>query len=340
MKSAPAAKLCVTSCEPRHASDDDPHMQYRMGRDIMDHQFLGPRIADKLVLSLIVMSLYFAVSFLVCKPALRDCDELSLTLYARKVLCPKGGAACRRENELGVVLQVGANQAPSNVNNLTAVLFLWTILPGYAAASYMPTIVLERPLFVRCAASHAPPCACSGSTDEVRVFESHVWIVMAAWGVCFPAGSAGSALDAAHIVTGCAPTCRERNDGLYRPSTYLLFKMVEEMTIFFFLSLVTTSIVFGPCRLGGSFLLFWLVNFVTTATGIGEPCQFLACTKGTCSAVSTAEVLCAADADQEGSLCTGERPLRWVLHSVHGHELSMRMSRVAFGCFGAHLHFG
>lgn len=71
-------------------------------------------------------------------------------------------------------------------------------------------------------------------------------------------------------MTGCAYACRERNDGLYRPSTYLLFKMVEEMTIFFFLSLVTTSIVFGPCRLGGSFLLFWLVNFVTTATGIGE----------------------------------------------------------------------
>ena len=40
-------------------------------------------------------------------------------------------------------------QAPSNVNNITAVLFLWTILPGYAAASYMPTIVLERPLYVR-----------------------------------------------------------------------------------------------------------------------------------------------------------------------------------------------
>ena len=77
-----------------------------MGRDIMDHHFLGPRMADKLVLSLIVMSLYYAV---------------------------------------------GANQAPSNVNNLTAVLFLWTILPGYAAASYMPTIVLERPLFVRSA---------------------------------------------------------------------------------------------------------------------------------------------------------------------------------------------
>ena len=55
------------------------------------------------------------------------------------------------ETEQRARLQVGANQAPSNVNNLTAVLFLWTILPGYAAASYMPTIVLERPLFVRCA---------------------------------------------------------------------------------------------------------------------------------------------------------------------------------------------
>ncbi len=36
-------------------------VQYRMGRDIMDHHFLGPRIMDKLVLSLIVMSLYYQV---------------------------------------------------------------------------------------------------------------------------------------------------------------------------------------------------------------------------------------------------------------------------------------
>jgi ATP-binding cassette subfamily G (WHITE) protein 2 len=53
-------------------------------------------------------------------------------------------------SSLSVAAQVGGNQAPSNVNNITAVLFLWTILPGYAAASYMPTIVLERPLYVRC----------------------------------------------------------------------------------------------------------------------------------------------------------------------------------------------
>lgn len=62
---------------------------------------------------------------------------------------------------------------------------------------------------------------------------------------------------------------RERNDGLYRPITYLVAKMTEELTIFFFLSLVLTAIVFAPCKLGGSYILFWLVNFVTTATGIG-----------------------------------------------------------------------
>ena len=49
---------------------------------------------------------------------------------------------------------MGLNHQLSNYNNLAAVLFLWTILPGYAATAFIPTIVLERPLFVRC----APPC--------------------------------------------------------------------------------------------------------------------------------------------------------------------------------------
>lgn len=56
---------------------------------------------------------------------------------------------------------------------------------------------------------------------------------------------------------------------MYRPITYLVAKMVEELTIFFFLSLILTVMVFAPCHLGGSYILFWLVNFVTTATGIG-----------------------------------------------------------------------
>ena len=35
--------------------------QYRMGRDVMDMNFLGPRIMDKLVLAFSVMSLYWRV---------------------------------------------------------------------------------------------------------------------------------------------------------------------------------------------------------------------------------------------------------------------------------------
>jgi len=79
-------------------------VQWRATKDFQDITFLGPRIVDKLALSLIIMTLYW---------------------------------------------RVGANHKLSNYNNLAAVLFLWTILPGYAAAAFIPTIVLERPLFVR-----------------------------------------------------------------------------------------------------------------------------------------------------------------------------------------------
>ena len=79
-------------------------VQWRATKDFRDITFLGPRIVDKLALSLIIMTLYW---------------------------------------------RVGDNHKLSNYNNLAAVLFLWTILPGYAAAAFIPTIVLERPLFVR-----------------------------------------------------------------------------------------------------------------------------------------------------------------------------------------------
>ena len=139
-------------------------LKYRMARDYRDASFLGPRIADKAVLSLIIMSLYW---------------------------------------------RVGADHSQSNVNNLTAVLFLWAIMPGYTASAYVPALVLERSLFVR-----------------------------------------------------------ERADGLYRPVTYLLSKMIEELVIAFFNTLVFGAVVFFPCKLAGSFPHFWAVYFTTTATGI------------------------------------------------------------------------
>ena len=86
-------------------------VQWRATKDFRDITFLGPRIVDKLALSLIIMTLYW---------------------------------------------RVGDNHKLSNYNNLAAVLFLWTILPGYAAAAFIPTIVLERPLFVRLASLYLP----------------------------------------------------------------------------------------------------------------------------------------------------------------------------------------
>ena len=43
----------------------------------------------------------------------------------------------------------GSNLSSSNLINISAVLFMWTTLPAFGAASYVPAIVLERPLFVR-----------------------------------------------------------------------------------------------------------------------------------------------------------------------------------------------
>ena len=44
---------------------------------------------------------------------------------------------------------MGWNLAPSNIPNIGAVLFMWCTLPAYGASSYVPSLVLERPLFVR-----------------------------------------------------------------------------------------------------------------------------------------------------------------------------------------------
>ena len=45
--------------------------------------------------------------------------------------------------------KVGKDLSSGNLINISAVLFMWTTLPAFGAASYVPAIVLERPLFVR-----------------------------------------------------------------------------------------------------------------------------------------------------------------------------------------------
>jgi hypothetical protein len=60
---------------------------------------------------------------------------------------------------------------------------------------------------------------------------------------------------------------REREDGLYRPVTALVAKMVSELVIGAVVSLLASAPVFYACRLGGSFAVFAVGHFVTSAVG-------------------------------------------------------------------------
>ncbi|GAB4821434.1 hypothetical protein N2152v2_008480 [Parachlorella kessleri] len=105
--------------------------------------------------------------------------------------------------------QLGDDLDLNNVINLSACLFMWTILAGYGALPYTPSLVLDRPLFVR-----------------------------------------------------------ERNDGLYRVLTYLSHKMIEEVALALLLSIIFSAVVFYTLAFEGSYVLFWLVHFVSLANGI------------------------------------------------------------------------
>lgn len=69
--------------------------------------------------------------------------------------------------------------------NISALNFMWVVIPAFAAGAYTPTISLERRLFYR-----------------------------------------------------------ERNDGLYRTTTYLACKMVEELIIMVAFSVIVSVMVY------------------------------------------------------------------------------------------------
>ncbi|GMH35776.1 hypothetical protein BSKO_03644 [Bryopsis sp. KO-2023] len=79
-------------------------IKYRTTRNYRNPEFLGPRIGDKVIFSLLIGTLYWGV---------------------------------------------GDDATESNIMNVAAVLFMWTTLPAFGAASYVPAIVLERALFIR-----------------------------------------------------------------------------------------------------------------------------------------------------------------------------------------------
>ncbi|GLC74614.1 hypothetical protein PLESTF_001535200 [Pleodorina starrii] len=140
------------------------YMKYRTRRHYCDPAFLLPRICDKAVIALLVMTLYWGTG-----------DDL----------------------------------APHNVLNLAAVLFMWSATQGFVAASYVPSLVLERGLFVR-----------------------------------------------------------ERNDGLYLPTTYLTAKMLDEIIVNAVASLGISAFTFYGIQLQNSFAVFYVSYTVGVCVGI------------------------------------------------------------------------
>jgi ATP-binding cassette, subfamily G (WHITE), member 2 len=61
---------------------------------------------------------------------------------------------------------------------------------------------------------------------------------------------------------------RERNDGLYRPITYLLSKLLDELIISVVVSLIFSLFVFYLVKLQGQFVVFWLAYLATLTCGI------------------------------------------------------------------------
>ncbi len=60
---------------------------------------------------------------------------------------------------------LGHRKTSTNVNIITALLFMWATLPGFTAVAYVPAIVLDKPLFRR--QVHPFP-GCMG-LDEQRI---------------------------------------------------------------------------------------------------------------------------------------------------------------------------
>lgn len=79
--------------------------QYRLVTTLLDPRFVISRTADKLLNSLIQVSLYWGV---------------------------------------------GKSLHADNLTNIIALIYMWAVFPGLVTITYMPAILAERRLFIRC----------------------------------------------------------------------------------------------------------------------------------------------------------------------------------------------
>lgn len=106
--------------------------------------------------------------------------------------------------------------------NIQSCLLLWSILGAFSAGTYLPTLLVERPLFIRYAGGLVLRlCRCHA---HARLREEPIMPDTLRCSLLHP----------------CRPAvgCRERNDGCYRVITYLVEKLVQEMGLVLLNSLV------------------------------------------------------------------------------------------------------
>ncbi|KAG1671781.1 hypothetical protein FOA52_000158 [Chlamydomonas sp. UWO 241] len=70
------------------------------------------------------------------------------------------------------------------------------------------------------------------------------------------------------IISERALYVRERNDGLYRPISYIMFKAIDELSLNWVVGLASSGILFGGTALQGSYVYFWLMLMTTLSNGV------------------------------------------------------------------------
>lgn len=72
-------------------------LQYRTPKNYLNPTFMGPRILDKTLISILMMTLYW---------------------------------------------KIGSRRDEDNISNINGILFMWTEIPAFGAAPYIPSLML------------------------------------------------------------------------------------------------------------------------------------------------------------------------------------------------------
>jgi hypothetical protein len=125
-------------------------LKYRGGHNYTNPGWLGPRIADKLLVRCAALQHSVRHGRRVTRPRLLT-RSWCTSSHTRAAACtsddasplvPSPPSRQRSLIMLTLYLNMGKNFASDNLTNIVSCLFMWALLPAFGAASYVPAIVL------------------------------------------------------------------------------------------------------------------------------------------------------------------------------------------------------